>query len=125
MQNEKARALSKIISNIQMISSVGFKTNYIPGPDNWTADDFSCKDKEKVQLEFKGFSPVELSLLQQAKADSWTLRLSCFLLTPVSVSQLVCAILHPSTVDLPKGKPSEWGHIFPGDSFTFLLPETN
>jgi hypothetical protein len=122
MRNEKARALSKIISNIQMISTVGFKTVYITGPDNWIADDFSRKDKEKVQLEFKGYSPSELLLLQQAKVDSRTLLLRRFRLTPASVSLLVCAILRPNTVDLPEGKPSEWGQIVPGDNIMLTLP---
>jgi hypothetical protein len=125
MRNEKARALSKIISDIQMVSTVGFKTEYIPGPDNWIADDFSRKDKDKVISEFKGYSPFELSLLQQAKVDSQTLRLSRFQLTPVSVSRLACAILHPSTVDLPEGKPSKCGLIVPGDRLTLRLPPKN
>jgi hypothetical protein len=124
MRNEKARAFkSKIISNIQMISDVGFNTVYITGPDNWIAEDFSRKDKDKVQLEFKGYSPSEL--LQQAKVDSQTLRLSRFQLTPTSVLLLVCAILRLNTVDLPEGKPSEWGRIVPGDNITLTLPKVS
>jgi hypothetical protein len=122
MRNEKARALSKIISSIQMVSTAGFKAEYIPGPENWIADDFSRKDDDKVQSEFKGYSPTELSLLAQAKIDSQKLRLNRFLLTPASVSLLVSAILHPNTVDLPDGKPSEWGLIVPGEPITFSLP---
>jgi hypothetical protein len=125
MRNEKARALSKIISNIQTISSIGFNMEYITGEDNWIADDFSCKDKDQVKSKFKGYSPSELLLLQQAKVDSQTMHLSCFQLMPESISLLVYAILHPNTVDLPKGKPSKWGQIVPGNSITFILPKKN
>jgi hypothetical protein len=78
MRNEKARALSKIISNIQMISPVGFNAEYIKGEDNWIADDFSRKDKEDVQRKFKGYSPSELLLLKQAKVDSQSMLLNRF-----------------------------------------------
>ena len=125
MRNEKARALSKIISNIQMISPIGFNVEYIKGEDNGIADDFSRKDKDDVKKKFKGYSPSELLLLQQAKVDSQSMHLSRFQLTPESVSLLACAILRPNTVGLPKGKPSEWGRIVPGDSITFCLQQTN
>jgi hypothetical protein len=125
MRNEKAQALSKIISNIQMVSTVGFKAEYIPGPENWIADDFSRKDKDKVQQEFKGYSPTEFSLLKQAKTSSQRMLLNRFLPSPESVSLLVSAILHPNTVDLPAGKPSEWGQIVQGDNIMLSLPETS
>jgi hypothetical protein len=125
MRNEKARALSKIISNIQMISPVGFNAEYIKGEDNWIADDFSRKDQVDVQHKFKGYSPSELLLLKQAKVDSQSMHLNRFRLTPESVSLLACAILQPNTVGLPEGKPSEWGQIVPGESITFSLPASS
>jgi hypothetical protein len=109
-----------------MISNISFKTVYITGPDNWIADNFSRKDKDKVQLEFNGYSPSELLLLQQAKVGSQTLRLSCFFqLMPATVSLLVCAILRPNTVDLPEGKPSKWGQIVPSNNIMLTLPKAN
>ena len=105
-----------------LAASKWFRPSDIPGPESWIADDFSPRDNEKVQSEFKGYSPTKLSLLAQAKIDSQKLRLSRFHLTPVSVSLLASAILHPNTVDLPDGKPSEWGQIVPGEPIMFSLP---
>jgi hypothetical protein len=106
-----------------MVLTVGFQAEYLLGPENWIADDFSHKNKDNVHTYFKGYSPTEVLLLAQAKIDSWKLRLSHFLLTPASVFWLVSVILHPHTVNLPDGKPSKWGQISPSNSIMFLLQE--
>ena len=113
MGNEKARAITKLQCELKMQTDIGFTHPHIEGTENIVADGFSQKDSDEFAKSFTSFSRVELNLLKQANLDSRPLRLRRFRLSPEILSLMASAILSPSTIELPTGKPRNWGRICP------------
>jgi hypothetical protein len=111
MANQKARAITKLMSELRMQSNIGFSHPHIEGIENIVADGFSRKDVKDFTKTFKSYSQTEFNLLQQENLGSRPLRLRRFLLEPKILSLMASAILSPSTIDLPKGKLKSWGQI--------------
>jgi hypothetical protein len=112
MANEKAQAITKLMSELQMQSNTGFSHPYIvEGIENIVADGFSQNDVHDFTKLFQLYSQTELNLLQQENLGSRPLCLRRFLLEPKILSLMACAILSPNTIDLPKGKLKNWGRI--------------
>ena len=121
MGNEKAHVITKLQCMLKMQTDIGFTHPHIKGIANTVADGFSRKEWEIFLASFTLYSPVELNLLKQENLDSWPLRLQQFRLSPETLSLMASAILSPSTIELPTGKPRKWGQICPKETISLNL----
>jgi hypothetical protein len=102
MESEKARAITKLMSECRMQTAVGFKHPHKSGTKNIVADGFSPDDVDIFISKFKKYLQTGLTLLQQANLASPLLHLRRFHLNPEILSLMFSAILSPSTITLPK-----------------------